>query len=196
MEAKFYSEYGEDKWIAENLYLPALGYYVDVGCFDPVFNSNTAFLRDRGWNGLAIDGNFDLLAERWRDVKGARFMGAVIGGKTGGEVLFDVRENAATSRVTNALTPRSEHRYSVRLLNVLRRANVLTPVDFLSIDIEGSEFDAFDTSLLVVYTPRIIVAEYNTEGLGEDFHLRDFLVAHNYEVVHKTVANLVYVRKV
>ena len=28
----FYSEYGEDRWIAENLKLPDRGFYVDVGC--------------------------------------------------------------------------------------------------------------------------------------------------------------------
>ena len=53
----FYSEYGEDRWIAENLKLPDRGFYVDVGCAVPGSGSNTAFLRDRGWGGLVIDAN-------------------------------------------------------------------------------------------------------------------------------------------
>ena len=53
----YYGQNREDEWIDKNLPLPEKGFYVDIGCEHPFNHSNTAFLRDRGWKGLAIDGN-------------------------------------------------------------------------------------------------------------------------------------------
>ena len=33
------------------------GYYVDIGCNDPVFASTTVFLRTKGWDGVNVDAN-------------------------------------------------------------------------------------------------------------------------------------------
>src|SRR4051812_19319948 len=52
---QFYSEYGEDKWCSENLHIPERGFYLDIGAAHPERESNTAFLRDKGWLGLAVD---------------------------------------------------------------------------------------------------------------------------------------------
>jgi hypothetical protein len=59
MMPQYYSEYGEDRWVVEHLMLPQRGIYLDVGAGHPEINSNTAFLRDRGWRGLAVDANPD-----------------------------------------------------------------------------------------------------------------------------------------
>ena len=33
------------------------GYFVDIGCNDPVFGSTTIFLRRLGWDGVNVDAN-------------------------------------------------------------------------------------------------------------------------------------------
>ena len=52
----------------EDLYLYALlgdgpGFYVDVGANHPTFHSVTKFFYDRGWNGINIEPNTELVRE-------------------------------------------------------------------------------------------------------------------------------------
>lgn len=200
----FYSEYGEDRWIFDNLRsamveLPLDGIYLDVGCGHPQFMSNTAWLRDRGWFGLAIDAN-PKYAEHWKDPK-CPFECAVISSRP--NELFEFRENVATSRIV-AGGPIAQAVMCQRLDTLLRKHN-LPRIDFLSLDVEGFEFDAFLTlgDYFGSYWPKIIVAEYNTAPIdpnarpedGKDFRLLEYLVASNYSAVHRTVANFIYVRR-
>src|SRR3990167_8861423 len=49
---------GEDKFVFENFSLPQIGVFVDVGAGpDGIEGSNTYFLEQNGWTGLAIDGD-------------------------------------------------------------------------------------------------------------------------------------------
>ncbi len=175
----FYSEYGEDRWIAENLTLPRDGVYVDLGAAHPHYASNTAFLRDRGWWGLSIDGN-----EEWRSCYQTGFFRAIISPHP--KVWF--KENGLMSRIG----AEGEERTALPLQPILDGFGI-GDIDYLSVDLEGAEFDAFQTFDLAKVRPKIIVAEYSTAGIGEDFRLRDYLLARGYKVVHQTVANLIYI---
>lgn len=37
MEGQFFSQFGEDKWIVDNLHYPLSGVFVDVGASDGIF---------------------------------------------------------------------------------------------------------------------------------------------------------------
>lgn len=190
---RFYSEYGEDRFIAENIDLPDNGFYVDVGAAHPTHTSNTAFLRDRGWGGVAIDGN-PWWRDSWAGV--ARFVEAVIY-REGRQVGFHV--DMLQSRIVEANTsyPDWERSMGIRLDDVLwkncKHEDGL--IDFMSLDIEGSEFDAISTFPFHAQQPRIIVSEYNTAGIGEDMRVHDLLIrSHGYSLVHKTVTNHIFLK--
>jgi hypothetical protein len=193
---RFHSEYGEDEWIAQNLALPERGIYLDVGCGHPEHGSNTAFLRDRGWVGIATDANPDY-APHW--IGRQQFCAALLAAEK--KVRFKVvPENSAISRVvTDKKVPLQP---AVTLEYLLTQTfKVASPpidrIDFMSIDVEGMEFDIFGTFDWQRWRPGIIVAEYNTQDIGEDFRLRDLLLKDGiYHVAHRTVANLVYVLRV
>ncbi|MBE0541335.1 MAG: FkbM family methyltransferase [Verrucomicrobia bacterium] len=180
---KCYSEFGEDRWIMENLSLPDTGTYVDVGCAHPVKFSNTAFLRDRGWTGLAVDAN-PTWAEHWQ----TPFVTAILSAQP--VVRFQFRDNPALSR----LHPEGVA-YAAVTLDQMLKAHDIDAVDFLSLDLEGAEFDVIKTLDWACYRPGIIIAEHNTEGLDPDYRLRDFLLLRGYRVAHETFANLIYVRE-
>jgi len=56
MEGKqYFSQFGEDKWIVDNLHYPLDGIFVDVGASDGVYGNNTYFFEKIGWRGLCID---------------------------------------------------------------------------------------------------------------------------------------------
>ncbi len=180
----FYSYDRVDEWIANNLPLPERGVYVDVGAAEPKWTSNTAFLRDRGWTGVGIDGNPNY-ARLWT----TPFVCAVIAKDP--EVRFSIEDNAQVSRIR----PEGKCVRSMPLSMILENEGI-TKIDFLSVDIEGAEFDAFQTFDWEKIRPTIIVSEYSTEGLGEDFRVRDMLLGSGlYEVVHRTTPNLVFALK-
>ena len=50
-----YSQWGEDKFIAEYFKDKDKGIYLDIGCFNPFMYSNTCLLHKKGWSGINID---------------------------------------------------------------------------------------------------------------------------------------------
>lgn len=52
---QFFAQFGEDKWIYENLNIPTKGVFVDVGAADGVLMSNTYFFELNGWDGICIE---------------------------------------------------------------------------------------------------------------------------------------------
>ena len=187
----YYSEYGEDKWINENIKLPELGFYVDIGCADPRHNSNTAFLRAKGWVGLAFDANIGW-KERWQACgREHEFRPAII--TTPGRCKFNLDPAEPTlSRVTE-VDVRSDdfHGLAVSIEPELRGVD---RIDFLSIDVEGHEFNAIQTLDMNKHNPAVIISEYNTRGIGEDYRVKEYLESLGYSEVHRTIANIVYVR--
>lgn len=184
----FFSEYGEDQWIAENVRLPEAdvgAFWVDVGAAHPAHTSNTAWLRERGWRGLAIDGNPDFVPF-WAGV--CPFQLAIIAAQP----MVGFQANGLSSRINEEA---GTLRKAMRLDAVLAGRGVQR-VDYLSVDAEGAEWDVFQTFDVLAYRPRVIVSEYNTAGIGEDMRVRDMLLETGlYTVGHETVANHVFVRR-
>lgn len=181
----FHSEYGEDRYIFENLPLPENGgVYVDVGCAFPVDYSNTAFLRELGWTGVAIDAN-PVYAPMWA---GLPFVNALISDRD--EIGFKCCEAAPVmSRVSDG-APKVKAR---TLRSVLDEFGI-TKIDFLSIDVEGHEFEVVLSlrMLGLEKMPATIISEHNTAGIGEDFRVKQLLEGFRYDEVHRTIANIVY----
>jgi hypothetical protein len=176
------SEYGEDKWIAEHLDLPAVGRYMDIGCGDPINGSNTAFLRDRGWAGLAVDANPGY-ADYWRGK--ADFVQAIVSTKAVVRFAFN-HECPGQSRQDFTATA-----YAATTLARLHAACGGGRIDFLSLDVEGQEFDAL-LSLGPDVFPTIIVSEYSTWGLPDDNQTLPYLLDRGYELEFETRANRVF----
>jgi len=173
------SEFSEDLWIVQNVKLPEKGYYVDLGCAWPVQFSNTAFLRNRGWRGLCVDGN-PIYAQHWKGVE--EFTCCLLG--DGNPVLFDPNGVPELSRVgSGIITP------TIRLCDLVANQ---TRIDFLSVDLEGHEFEALRHFDFQKFRPQVIVAEYSTHGIGEDFRVRDMIVELGYQVRFQSKANLIY----
>jgi len=183
------SEFGEDTWIAANIQLPKHGFYVDVGAMRPNALSNTYFLRQRGWHGLAIDGHPDC-GNFWKDVPNVRFAQALLSSESKGVVF---KSAGPCSRIV----PSDDGwKMAAHNLGYVLHCHEVESIDFLSIDIEGEEFNAMTTFDFEKFRPSVIVAEYATlmpDGkVKEDFRLRDLLLSKGYREAHRTAANIIY----
>ena len=55
MEGQYFSQFGEDKWVVNNLPYRLNGIFVDVGASDGTYGNNTYFFEKMGWKDLCID---------------------------------------------------------------------------------------------------------------------------------------------
>jgi hypothetical protein len=177
------SQFQEDLWIEENVKLPAKGFYLDVGCAFPDACSNTQFLRNKGWQGLAIDANPGY-AKYWP----AHFMVGIV--STQPVVLMDFRETCTHSRIGD----KGVHHAATTLDNLCDGLGI-EQIDLISLDVEGGEYDALRSLDLRRFMPQVIVSEFDTDGIGKDWRVRDYLLANGYELGHQTESNIIMLRK-
>ncbi len=184
----FYAECGEDKWISEHISLPLIGTYVDVGASYPKANSQTAFLRDMGWGGVAIEGNGMIRADWQMEGFSDHFYAAVV--SIHPVVRFHLHENSYWSRISGL----GKACHTSTLQEILCERGI-EKIDFLSIDVEGEEFNVIQTFDIERHQPSIIVAEYDTAEIGKDYRLLEYLLkSGKYAAVHQTASNIIYVR--
>jgi len=180
-----FSEYGEDEWIDRNMELPAEGVYVDVGCGHPWRGSNTAFLRKAGWRGVVIDGNAEQLALWHRSDPRTAVVQAVISRH---ELVKFHRDGARSGVQVDG-----EEIIRARTLQSVLDEHGIEKLDYLSVDVEGYELEVLRSFDRARHAPSVIVAEYNTYGVGLN---QDLLAGvPGYKEVHRTHANLILVRE-
>jgi len=55
MDFNCHSQAGQSRWVWETLEHKTDGFYVDIGCNDAQFHSNTYALEQQGWTGILVD---------------------------------------------------------------------------------------------------------------------------------------------
>lgn len=171
--------------------LPKKGFYVDIGCAHPFDTSNTAFLRDLGWTGLAIDGN-SIWRSHWECIKrDSEFIGWVISNRVY-EQFNSRTDEPWLSRIERGGS--GVPTVTCRNIEDILSERHVRKIDFLSVDVEGSEFDVISSIDLVFHDPTIIVSEYDTRDIGKDYRVRDYLIEQGYCIRHTTESNMIYTK--
>ena len=53
--SQFHSNAGQDEFAFKLNNKKTNGFYLEIGCGDPIFENNTIFLESIGWSGISID---------------------------------------------------------------------------------------------------------------------------------------------
>jgi FkbM family methyltransferase len=161
-----YAQNREDVVLARALPQPA-GFYVDVGAADPYIASVTKYFYDLGWHGINLEPRPPALAklevERPRDVN----LAVAVGSENGTTSFFVVEEDPDLSTMDeidrDLLTDRgystSLHPVDVRTLNDILSEYEVVDIDFMKIDVEGSEAAVLEGLDLSRWRPRVVVVE-------------------------------------
>ena len=189
------------------------GFYVDVGCGHPVKNNNTYLLNKKGWYGINIDLDneninlFDIYRPSDENISTA------ISDKVGEEDLFFYHNKSAINTINkktadyqNAIVSSIKKIKTNTLNNVLNNSKYNNlEIDFLSIDIEGSEFLALKNFDFNKYNPKVIVVEHLdlslpaleiknlniNSAINSDIY--KLIVSKNYTLVNMLHSDLVFV---
>ena len=151
------------------------GRYIDIGGGHPVAGSVSFWFYQRGWSGIVVEPQPDLVRLHRRLRPRDTLVEAVVGSTSGEAEFFKIERlhGLSTTIASNADAACSRgvgfevmRRPSLSLAD-LCRAYEINAVDFLKIDVEGAERDVLAGADWSLCRPRIIVLEAVTPITGE-----------------------------
>jgi len=188
---EYYAQTGEDiiiKFFLEN----ERGLFVDVGCNDPINYSNTFELYKKGWTGLNIDANPELIKKysvRPNDISVCE----AVSDETK-EMLFHEFEQSEVSTLETTVLDEAKKKWNYKksrkvitktLTEILDEHSIPNAIDFLSVDVEGYDFQVLNSLDFTKYQPKLILIEMHQFNVA-DYHANkivQFLIAKGYELV-------------
>jgi len=189
-----FPDHVEDRLKAE-FFAPAPGgYFVEVGANEPQHGSQTWQFEQAGWTGILVEPQPDL-AERLRLTRRARIVAAACSSpvNAGGTMtLFLSGPHSSLKRDLVAIGSVAHGAIEVparTLDDVLAEANAPTPIDFVSIDVEGHEVEVLRGFDLARWRPRLILIEDHVTNLAT----HRFLTRAGYRLIRRTGVNSWYV---
>jgi FkbM family methyltransferase len=200
---KSYSQEGEDMILRRIFEHQLHGFYVDVGAHHPVRFSNTFFFYKRGWKGINIDcnpGSMNLFNLRRRKDINLEY---AISDKF--EVLkFHTYDEPAVNTFLPENDEVKDSKYmllktvnieSVTLEYVLSRFAIKqTPIDFLTIDVEGMDLKVLKSNNWNRFRPKVVLVEdiSNHGEFESGSTVLQFMQSIEYVLYAKTVNTLIF----
>ena len=180
------------------------GLYVDIGAHHPLRFSNTYYFYKRGWSGINVDampGSMKTFnSKRSRDINLELPVSRVK------EILtyFAFEEpalNTFSEDNANSIVNYNQSQLlfkkdieTVTLEEILDKHLNDRKIDFLTIDVEGFDFQVLQSNNWKKYTPSVIVIEayatYINDILESDIY--KYLVALGYDLIAKTPNTAIY----
>ena len=205
---KSYSQEGEDMILRRMFESQTKGFYVDVGAHHPKRFSNTYFFYKKGWCGINVDAmpgsmkSFDKI--RPRDVN----IEKPISSRNQVLTYFAFNEPALNGFSKEISEDRDGlNNYRIEFTKDIETYtleeildNNLSPnekIDFLSVDVEGLDFDVIKSINLKKYRPRVILVEILGTSLSDlqKDPIYTFLTNEDYVLYAKAVNTVVFKSK-
>lgn len=184
------------------------GFYVDVGAHHPVRYSNTYYFYNKGWRGINIEPTptaikpFKIL--RSRDIN----LNVGVGAARDNLTFYCFNEPALNtfSEEVALSVDQKDNKYKITQrvkVEVLPLRDILAShlpkgvkIDFMSIDVEGLDFEVLKSNDWDKYSPEYLLVEGHLEF--EDIFSYDayqYLLERNYKLVAKTFRTLIFKHK-
>jgi len=165
-----FAQVGQDTIILD--LLGPNGYFIDLAANDALDLTNTLALERKGWSGLCVEPN----PIYWYGLSHRKctVVGALVAGKTSEEVKVKFRGvyGGIVGKLDNRLANRKKEpdapqvtRYTAPISEVLNEFNVPKIIDYLSLDVEGSEYEVMKDFPFELYTIRILTVERPNKNL-------------------------------
>ena len=186
------------------------GFYVDIGCQNPISNNNTYLLYKKGWRGLNVDldqKNIDLFnISRPNDINLCLAISSDIVKKN----LYYYHEGSPINSLSPDLSIYKNDRPIVKKINTELLENVLRnyeikSFDYLNIDVEGHEINILKNFDIQNYNPKVVSVEYLDLNLKKlEFknnqlenilksELYNYFIRNNYSFVNWLHSDLIFV---
>lgn len=189
----YYSQYGQDKYIADILKNKQNGVFVDIGANDGVALSNSYYFeKELNWTGIAIEPS-PVAFQKLRENRNCTIIQACISDYDG-ETPFQKLEGRPQmlsgipskysqehiDRIEKTIKEHGGKKEDIVVpcytLNSILTSYEISIVDYLSIDTEGGEFDILKT----IDFDNFYIGTISIENNYQDSSIRKLLVKNNY----------------
>ena len=164
-ERSYAGEIGQDKWVLETMFPDVTnGFFLDVGSGHGTIGSNSVMLERRGWKGICID-PFPVHMEG----RTCQMFKEVVFSEPGKEMTFRAAKGLAGLEDTlgkwntTAMQAPAVQFTTTTLESILMRGHAPAFIHFVSIDIEGAEYEALKGFPLDRVRVGAWVIEHNNE---------------------------------
>jgi hypothetical protein len=197
-----YSQKGQDEWVLKTLQYSQQDsyFYVDLAANFPERLSNSKLLDLKGWSGLCIDGNRDLLPAL-RDTRSCIAVEAIADACDGQQVAWagsGTQKRASGGGIVGKeydLKPKnvkvSDTRLTTTLDRILDTIGAPAVIDYLSLDVEGAEWRVMQNFPFERYTFRTVTIERPSPWLNKLLAEKGYVWVKNFKwdsfYVHKSV---------
>ena len=165
------------------------GFFVEVGANEPQERSQTWHLEQAGWTGVLIEPQPDLVELLCRERSARVFAVACSSPANAGQILplhvAGPMSSLNRDRMSAGATPDRVISVPIRTLDdVLDEAGAPSPIDFLSIDVEGHEIEVLQGFDFARWRPRLILLEDHVGDLSRHRFLRQarYRLVRRYEL--------------
>ena len=193
METKRQKEFREKYLIWEFFDFCCEGYFVDVGAFHSREASQTWLLEKMGWRGILIEPQPENAEELRRNRPFSKvYQTAVSRPGNEGESTFFVNSVFSTlcpNARSNTKKYDRQIAVSVTTLDKILERESTPKIDFLKIDVEGTELDCLKGFDIEKYRPRLIFVE----DIFLDLNLHKYLRSRQYRLFRRTRYNNWYI---
>ena len=203
----FHSNWGIDMMAEDYFKNKNEGFFIDIGCHQPLLNNNTYILYKKGWRGINIDLDFRAIDMFNFFRKGDTNIQAAISNSIGKKNLYFFHNRSAINTLSKTSANKARE---VREIETFTLNNIIEnthfkdkEIDFLSIDVEGTEIDVLHGLDFKKYKPKLIVLEFIDFNISEYYNLKidsilnssinKFMEDKNYKLVNWIHDDLVYV---
>ena len=205
-----YAQQGEDlvafRCLRQHCGMPLehQGFYVDLGAFHPVKDSNTKMYYDRGWRGLNVDMQRESVAafheHRSEDIT----VWCAIS-DTDGTLEVYVPESgisvhsSANPKIRDIMAARDMPMQCITVpayrVDTLLHTHGVTDIDYMNIDLEGLELAALKSMDFDRWRPKCISVEVHAPSLEAviESDIFQFMKAQGYRFVASTVITQFFV---
>ncbi|MDB5168810.1 MAG: FkbM family methyltransferase [Candidatus Saccharibacteria bacterium] len=155
------------------------GVYVDIGAYDPDFESVTKYFYEHGWGGMNVEPQLEnykrFVSKRPKDIN----VRAGVAAKRGTMVLRSYANQGLSTFSASMKKQYQEHPdnstatfedvpVQVLPLKELLKENNLTKIHFMKVDVEGLEYEVLNSNDWEVYRPEVLCIESN--HIAQDWH--------------------------
>lgn len=179
------------------------GHYVDVGAGDPRLGSNSFLFYRQGWSGLLLEANPFLVTELRRRRKRDTVIQAACGNAQGTADfhLFDTWQLSTFDPTrleflrNEGVKPSSTIAVKTVTLRDLEIQAEPTSSSFLSVDVEGHDFEVLKGNDWDTYRPRVVCVE-DLEGVDwHDSDIHTFMSQRDYRLQARAPFSSIYVHE-
>lgn len=199
-----YAQEGEDRMLSALLGFPertTTGFYIDVGAHHPERFSNTFLFYSKGWSGINIDAMPGSMKpfhhERPRDIN----IEAAIAEEANALTFYEFNEPALNGFCREIASARDQYRnwkiIRERKITTIRLETLLGQylpvgqvIDFMSVDVEGLDFEVLKSNDWNRFRPGILLVE-DSEAIRidqcENSNVTNYLKKQGYVFCCKTL---------